>query len=162
MNRKMKNGSSILEHVHKMIHYFNETKINGAKIDEKTYVGMILETLSLAFLQFRTNYIMNHKKCNLTKLLNELQTYETLIDDKVGKENVAEANAIEQKAFSSKKNKKTCVNKKRARKGSIRNKGRLLSLNLSENVSIAIKMTIGKGTIRSTLMNGSKRKNKAN
>ena len=42
-----------------------------------------------------TNYIMNHKKCNLTELMNELQTYETLIDDKGGKENVAEANALE-------------------------------------------------------------------
>ena len=82
MNRKMKNGFSICEHVLKMIHYFNEAEIDGAKIDEKTQVGMIMEKLSPTFLQFRTNYIMNHKKCNLTKLLNELQTYETLIDDK--------------------------------------------------------------------------------
>ena len=81
MNRKMKNGSSVHEHVLKMIHYFNEAGINGAKIDKNTQVGMILETLSPTFLQFRTNYIMNHKKCNLTELLNELQTYETFIDD---------------------------------------------------------------------------------
>ena len=81
MNRKMKNGSSVREHVLKMIHYFNEAGINGAKIDKNTQVGMILETLSPTFLQFRTNYIMNHKKCNLTELLNELQTYETFIDD---------------------------------------------------------------------------------
>ena len=38
---------------------------------------------------------MNHKKCNLIELMNELQTYETLIDDKGGKANVVEANALE-------------------------------------------------------------------
>ncbi|RVW44912.1 Retrovirus-related Pol polyprotein from transposon TNT 1-94 [Vitis vinifera] len=97
----MKNGSSVREHVLKMIHHFNEAEINGAKIDEKTQVGMILETLSPSFLQFRTNYIMNHKKCNLTELLNELQSYETLIDDKGGKANIAEANAVVGKASSS-------------------------------------------------------------
>ena len=116
MNGKMKNGSSVSEHVLKMIHYFNEAEINGAKIDENTQVGMILDTLSLAFLQFRTNYIMNHKKCNPIELLNELQTYETLIDDKGGKANVVEANALERKAFSSKKKRKTFVNKQKGKK----------------------------------------------
>ena len=36
MNREMKNGSSVREHVLEMIHYFNEAEINGAKFDEKT------------------------------------------------------------------------------------------------------------------------------
>ena len=54
MNSKMKNCSSVREHVLKMIHYYNEAEINGAKIDEKTQVGMILEMLSPASLQFRT------------------------------------------------------------------------------------------------------------
>ena len=62
----------VFEYVLKMIHYFNEVEINGAKFDEKTQVGMILETLSPTFLQFRTNYIMTHERCNLTELLNEL------------------------------------------------------------------------------------------
>ena len=66
MNGKMKNGSSVHEHVLKMIHHFNEAEITCANIDEKTQVGMILETLSPAFLQFRMNYVMNHKMCNLT------------------------------------------------------------------------------------------------
>ncbi|RVW21514.1 Retrovirus-related Pol polyprotein from transposon TNT 1-94 [Vitis vinifera] len=111
MNSKMKNGYSAREHVLKMIHHFNEAEINVAKIDEKTQVGMILETLSPSFLQFRTNYIMNHKKCNLTELLNELQSYETLIDDKGGKANIAEANAVVGKASSSRNKKKRNVEK---------------------------------------------------
>ncbi|RVX04672.1 Copia protein [Vitis vinifera] len=116
MNSKMKNGSSVHEHVLKMIHHFNEVEINGAKIDEKTQVGMILETLSPSFLQFRTNYIMNHKKCNLTKLLNELQSYETLIDDKGGKTNIAEANAVVGKASSSRNKKKRNVRNQKDKK----------------------------------------------
>ncbi|RVW82191.1 Retrovirus-related Pol polyprotein from transposon TNT 1-94 [Vitis vinifera] len=147
MNSKMKNGSSVREHVLKMIHHFNEAKINGAKIDEKTQVGMILETLSPSFLQFRTNYIMNHKKCNLTELLNELQSYETLIDDKGGKTNIAEANAVVGKASSSRNKKKTNVRNQKDKKKIQKKKGRLLSLNLRGNVSIAIKTAIGKGTM---------------
>ncbi|WJZ95622.1 hypothetical protein VitviT2T_014376 [Vitis vinifera] len=117
MNNKMKNGSSVREHVLKMIHHFNEIEINGAKIDEKTQVGMILETLSPSFLQFRTNYIMNHKKCNLSELLNELQSYETLIDDKGGKANIAEANAVVGKAsFSRNKKKRNVRNQKDKKK----------------------------------------------
>ncbi|RVW45213.1 Retrovirus-related Pol polyprotein from transposon TNT 1-94 [Vitis vinifera] len=116
MNSKMKNGSSVREHVFKMIHHFNEAEINGAKIDEKTQVGMILETLSPFFLQFRTNYIMNHKKCNLTELLNELQSYETLIDDKGGKTNIAEANAVVGKASSSRNKKKRNVRNQKDKK----------------------------------------------
>ncbi|XP_075475347.1 uncharacterized protein LOC142506082 [Primulina tabacum] len=49
MNCKMKNGSSVREHVLKMINHFNDADINGANIDEKTQFGMILETLSSAF-----------------------------------------------------------------------------------------------------------------
>ena len=59
---------------------------------------------------------MNHKKCNLTKLFNELQTYETLIYGKGGKANVVEANAIDRKTSSSKKKRKTFMNKKKSKK----------------------------------------------
>ncbi|RVX12712.1 Retrovirus-related Pol polyprotein from transposon TNT 1-94 [Vitis vinifera] len=124
MNSKMKNGSSVREHVLKMIHHFNEAEINGAKIDEKTQVGMILETLSPSFLQFRTNYIMNHKKCNLTELLNELQSYETLIDDKGGKANIAEANAVVGKASSSRNKKKRNVRNQKDKKKIQKKKGK--------------------------------------
>ena len=73
MNSKMKNDSFVREHILKMINHFNEAKINGASIDEKTQLGMILETLFSDLLPFRTNYLMNQKNYNLTKLLNELQ-----------------------------------------------------------------------------------------
>ena len=96
-----------------MVHHLNEAKINGAQIDEKAQIGMILETLSLDFLPFRTSYLMNQKNDNLTELLNELQTFESLISDKRGKTNVAEANAAEGRpSFSKNKKKKNQGNKK--------------------------------------------------
>ncbi|RVX18428.1 Retrovirus-related Pol polyprotein from transposon TNT 1-94 [Vitis vinifera] len=148
MNSKMKNGSSVREHVLKMIHHFNEAEINGAKIDEKTQVGMILVTLSPSFLQFRTNYIMNHKKCNLIELLNELQSYETLIDDKGGKTNIAKANAVVGKASSSRNKKKRNVRNQKDKKKIQKKKRKVVKPKPKGNVSIAIKTAIGKGTVR--------------
>ncbi|RVW76960.1 Retrovirus-related Pol polyprotein from transposon TNT 1-94 [Vitis vinifera] len=95
MNSKMKNGSSVREHVLKMIHHFNEAEINGAKIDEKTQ-----------------------------KLLNELQSYETLIDDKGGKANIAEANAVVGKASSSRNKKKRNVRNQKDKKKIQKKKGK--------------------------------------
>ncbi|XP_024020597.1 uncharacterized protein LOC112091373 [Morus notabilis] len=95
MNSHLKNGSSVREHVLKKFNYLNEAKINGSQIDEKTQVDMTLETLSPDFLLFRTSYLMNQKNDNLTELLNELHQFESLIGDKGGKANVAEANATE-------------------------------------------------------------------
>ncbi|XP_073128834.1 uncharacterized protein [Henckelia pumila] len=124
MNCKMKNGSSVREHVLKLINHFNDGEINGANIDEKTQVGMILETLSSAFLQFRTNYVMNHRVYNMTQLLNELQIYESLIDYKNGKANVVEANVAMGKASSSKNTKKKNVRKFKGKKKIQKNKGK--------------------------------------
>ncbi|KAL6335058.1 hypothetical protein AAG906_026438 [Vitis piasezkii] len=67
---------------------------------------------------------MNHKKCNLTELLNELQSYETLIDDKGGKANIAEANAVVGKASSSRNKKKRNVRNQKDKKKIQKKKGK--------------------------------------
>ncbi|PKU77463.1 hypothetical protein MA16_Dca020639 [Dendrobium catenatum] len=90
MNSKMKANVSVREHVLKMINYIHEVEINGAIIDEGTQVGMILETLSSRFMQFKSNYFMNRLKYNLTELLNELQTFESISKEKEPESNVAE------------------------------------------------------------------------
>ena len=59
MNAKMKKGVSIREHVLNMINLMNEAEIHEANIDERTQVRIILESLTLAFSQFTTNYVMN-------------------------------------------------------------------------------------------------------
>ena len=75
-----------------MINLIHEAEIHGATVDEKTQVSVILESLTPAFLPFTTNYIMNKLEYNLTQLLNELQTFETISKtrSKEGEENVAQ------------------------------------------------------------------------
>ena len=74
MNAKMKKGVSVREHVLNMINLMHEKEIHGATIDERTEVSIILESLTPAFSQFTTNYVMNKLQYNMTPLLNKLQT----------------------------------------------------------------------------------------
>uniref|UniRef100_A0A1U7WIF5 Uncharacterized protein LOC104224468 n=1 Tax=Nicotiana sylvestris TaxID=4096 RepID=A0A1U7WIF5_NICSY len=62
LNTKMVEGSSVRDHVLKMMSLLNE-----------------LETLPDSFQQFRLNYNMNKMDLSLAKLLNELQSAETII-----------------------------------------------------------------------------------
>ena len=55
----MKSGTPIRDHVIMMTNYFTEAELHGAKIDQVTQVGIILNSLSLDFIQFNSNYIMN-------------------------------------------------------------------------------------------------------
>ena len=104
-----------------MVNYINEAEANGAVIDEATQVGMILETLSPNFLQFKSNYFMNKLQYNMTELLNELQTFESISKEKQAEANVAEANVAKAQS-SSKKNKKR--NKKNEGRNKVANGGK--------------------------------------
>ncbi|XP_062100540.1 histone H1-II-like [Humulus lupulus] len=59
-----------------MMKYFQEAKLHGATLDEKTQVGIILNSLAPSFLTFTTNYFLNKLEYGMTQLLNELQIYE--------------------------------------------------------------------------------------
>ncbi|KAA0058517.1 gag/pol protein [Cucumis melo var. makuwa] len=64
-------------------------EMNGAGFDEKSQVSFILKSLSKSFLQFRNNAEMNKIEYNMTTLLNELQTFQSLKGQKEGEANVA-------------------------------------------------------------------------
>lgn len=49
MNERIKSGTSVKAHVLNMVEHLHKAKVNGAKIDETTQVGNILESLSLPF-----------------------------------------------------------------------------------------------------------------
>ncbi|KAL5570115.1 hypothetical protein UlMin_026690 [Ulmus minor] len=91
MKVKMMEGTSVRQHVLKIISHIHEAEINRAQIDKATQVGMILETLSPSFLQFKSKYFMNKLTYNLTQLLNELTTFEFLLEGK----QQSEANIVE-------------------------------------------------------------------
>ncbi|XP_075103506.1 uncharacterized protein LOC142178077 [Nicotiana tabacum] len=79
LNTKMVEGSSVRGRVLKMMSLLNELEVLGANIDKDTQVKMIVQTLPDNFQQFRLNYNMNKIDLSLVKLLNELQSAETII-----------------------------------------------------------------------------------
>ncbi|KAA0066490.1 gag/pol protein [Cucumis melo var. makuwa] len=90
-NARMNEGASVREHVLNMMVHFHMAEMNGAVIDEASQVSFILESLPESFLQFRSNAVMNKIAYTLTTLLNELQTFESLmkIKGQKGEANVA-------------------------------------------------------------------------
>ena len=114
MNAKMSKGTPVRDHVLNMANYINEAELHGAIIDERTQVSIILESLTPDFLQCTSNYVMNKLDCNVTQLLNELQTFEAISKTRTQK---AEANVAETKASSSSNNKKKRKNNKGASTG---------------------------------------------
>ena len=69
---KMKAGTPVRDHVMMMTNYFTKAELHRAQINEVTQVGIILNSLSVDFIQFTSNYIMNKLNYNLSQLLNEL------------------------------------------------------------------------------------------
>ena len=96
---RMKSGTPMRDHVMMMTNYFTEAELHGGTIDEVSQVGMILNSLSNDFIQFTSNYIMNKLKYDLSQLLNELQTFESI--SKLGK-SMSSLN-LTQRASSSKR-----------------------------------------------------------
>ena len=111
MNTKISKGTPVRDHVLNMANYINEAELQGAIIDERTQVSIILDSLTPDFLQFTSNYVMNKLDYNVTQLLNELQTFEAISKTITKK---AEANVAETKASSSSNNKKNRKNNKGA------------------------------------------------
>ncbi|XP_016454394.2 uncharacterized protein LOC107778622 [Nicotiana tabacum] len=73
LNTKMAEGSSIRDHVLKMMGILNELEVLGVVIHNESQVEMVLQTLPDSFQQFCLNYNMNKMDLSLAKLLNELQ-----------------------------------------------------------------------------------------
>ncbi|KAA0062790.1 gag/pol protein [Cucumis melo var. makuwa] len=57
--KRMKEGTSVREHVLDMMMHFNIVEVNGGVIDEANQVSFILESLPRSFLPFQTNASLN-------------------------------------------------------------------------------------------------------
>ncbi|KAA0051181.1 gag/pol protein [Cucumis melo var. makuwa] len=83
--KRMKEWTSVREHVLDMMMHFNIVEVNGGAIDEANQVSFILEFLSKSFIPFQINASLNKIEFNLTILLNEHQRSQNLTKGK-GKE----------------------------------------------------------------------------
>ncbi|KAH0781727.1 hypothetical protein KY290_001325 [Solanum tuberosum] len=111
LTTKMAEGSSVREHVLKLMNYLNELEILGAEINKESQVEMILQTLPDSFQQFLLNYNMNKTDMSSAKLLNEMQAAKTII-----KQQVPAAFLVDQAGPSSSKPAKFQKKKKKPRK----------------------------------------------
>ncbi|EXB66649.1 hypothetical protein L484_024947 [Morus notabilis] len=91
MNDKMKKDSSVKAYVLNMIDHLHDAELNGARINEVTQVGIILESLSPDFHEFVNNFVMNKEKSNLTELMNDLQNFKSTNKRRGGEANVVVA-----------------------------------------------------------------------
>ena len=93
---RMKSRTLVRDHVTMMTNYFTEAELHGAEIDQVMQIGIILNSLSLDFIQFNSNYIMNKLNYSVSQLLNKLQTFESI--SKLGKQ-MASVNIIDRPSF---------------------------------------------------------------
>ncbi|KAL5569918.1 hypothetical protein UlMin_026493 [Ulmus minor] len=84
MNSRMKLGTPVRDHLLRIMAHFNEAEIHGSSIDQETQMDL-----------------------NLTALMTELQTFESMIKSKGG-----EANMVVASSSSSKKKKKVSDKRK--------------------------------------------------
>ena len=68
---RMKSGIPVRDHVMMITNYFTEAELHGAEIDQVMQVRIILNSLSLDFIQFNSNYIINKLNYSVSQLLNE-------------------------------------------------------------------------------------------
>ena len=76
LNTKMAEGTSVQEHVLKMITHLNELEILGAEINGETQVDIVLMSLPESFKTFRLNYIMSKRSYTMMKLFYKLKVAE--------------------------------------------------------------------------------------
>ncbi|KAA0056064.1 gag/pol protein [Cucumis melo var. makuwa] len=76
--KRMKEGTSVREHVLDMMMHFNIAEVIGGAIDEANQVSFILESIPKSFIPFQTNVSLNKIEFNLTILLNELHRLRNL------------------------------------------------------------------------------------
>ena len=79
MSSVMPEGSSVREHVLKMMEYLNEIDVLGGNIDGDTKIDIILHSLPKSYENFRLNAIMNKKDYTLAELLTDLVAAEGLM-----------------------------------------------------------------------------------
>ena len=69
MNIRMSKGTSVRDHIIKMMGLFNELSDLGADIYWETKNNMVLKTLPPSFNHFKLNYSMNKFELSLTELM---------------------------------------------------------------------------------------------
>ncbi|XP_024018711.1 uncharacterized protein LOC112090806 [Morus notabilis] len=95
INCTQKAGSSINEHMLKVMRYLADAQTNGADINAESQLTMIFETLSKEYIPFRETFNLSTKQnITLTESMQELQKFVRMIKrSTIVKANLAEASS---------------------------------------------------------------------
>ncbi|XP_077221680.1 uncharacterized protein LOC143855441 [Tasmannia lanceolata] len=91
---KMVEGTSVRDHMLKMMGYLNELEVLWAMLDGESQVDMVLASPRPSFNDFVMNYHMNKLSMTLTELLNHLQSTEDLQKKNKKSSFLVEANLV--------------------------------------------------------------------
>ena len=105
-NSKITKGTSIREHILRMISNLNTLEVLDVDIDGESQVDMILQSLPKSFKEFKLNFNMNKKIYSLSKLMNELVVVKGILGTFSADANMAEASTSQPKSKGKGKKKK--------------------------------------------------------
>ena len=75
MNTRM-TGGSVRDHCLKMMSHLNQAEVLGMKMEQRSRIDFIFESLPDRFTQFKVNYNMNKMDLTPTELMHELESAE--------------------------------------------------------------------------------------
>ncbi|XP_012435442.1 uncharacterized protein LOC105762070 [Gossypium raimondii] len=81
MNAQQKSNTLVKEHIITLIGYFTEAVDNEANLDQNTQIEIVFKSLSKDFAGFQAAYNLGNKHLTLTQPMNELQSYELMLND---------------------------------------------------------------------------------
>lgn len=113
-NTKIVEGTSVRDHVLKMMGHLNELQILGVEIDGETQIDIIIQSLTDSFENFCLNYNMKKLSFSLAELLEELQVARGLLK-KSPSVDVAEKSSVSKP--KGKKKQKKAQNRKKVPQG---------------------------------------------
>ncbi|XP_012482887.1 uncharacterized protein LOC105797468 [Gossypium raimondii] len=117
MNSQQKLNTSIKEHMLNLMRFFVELEDNEAELDVNTQIEMVFKSLTKEFIGFSVVYNLGNNALTLSQLINELQSYELMLNG--GKPIQEKPKANLAVCPSSSKGKQKAKGKKKSNKSSI-------------------------------------------
>lgn len=93
MDTRMLEGTSIREHVFKMITYFKVMEVLGSDIDGETQVDIILHSLPSSFTQFKKVFKMSKTVFSTSELMSSLEATMDIVKEESNVQNIGMASS---------------------------------------------------------------------
>ncbi|XP_016673279.1 uncharacterized protein [Gossypium hirsutum] len=117
MNSHQKLNTPIKEHMLNLMRFFVELEDNEVELDVNTQIEMVFKSLTKEFIGFSAAYNLGNNALTLSQLINELQSYELMLNGGKSVQEKPKTNLA--MSSSSSKGKQKAKGKKKPNKSSI-------------------------------------------